>query len=58
VPRLRYEKAYAKQLQAKVESIPEVQNVKINLASASVVVNYSPSLPHDELEYKILAALV
>jgi hypothetical protein len=57
VPRLRYEEAYAKQLQAKVESIPEVQNVKINLASASVVVNYSPSLPHDELEYKILAAL-
>jgi hypothetical protein len=40
-----------------VESIPEVQNVKINLASASVVVNYSPSLPNDELEYKILAAV-
>jgi hypothetical protein len=57
VPRLRYEEAYAKQLQAKVESIPEVQNVKINLASASVVVNYSPSLPNDELEYKILAAV-
>lgn len=57
VPDLQHNESYAQQLQAKVAALPEVQAVNVNLASASMVVNYNPSVSAAEFEHRVLAIL-
>lgn len=57
VPELQYNESYAQQLQTRVAALPDVQAVSVNLASASMVVNYNPSISPSEFEHRVLTVL-
>jgi hypothetical protein len=54
VPRVKKDKVYASALQSLLESVENVESVRVSAGSASVIVGYSPDIPEAEFASKVM----
>jgi hypothetical protein len=57
VPRLKTDDTYAPHLQSLLESVDDVNSIRINASAASVVISFSPEIPERELADKLAKAI-
>lgn len=53
VPRLRWDDLYADRLQCLLESVDDVESIRINAGASSVTVYFRPEIPHLEFARKL-----
>lgn len=54
IPQLRQDESYAEHLCSRLQSLAGVQAIQINLAAASITVNYSLAIPKAEFKQRII----
>jgi hypothetical protein len=57
IPRLRQERSYAERLRQRLESLADVQTVRINLDASSVAISYTPTISEAAFKQRIFEAV-
>ena len=57
VPRVKKDEAYARALQSLLESMEDVESVRISAGSASVIIGYSPDIPEAEFARRVVTTV-
>ena len=57
VPRVRKDEAYASALQSLLESVENVESVRVSAGAASVIIGYRPDIPEEEFARRVLTTV-
>jgi len=57
VPRIKTDRDFADRLQSRLQSVENVQSVRMSTAAASVVISFSPEIPGSEFARAVLNAI-